>query len=150
MGELIRDGRYRAGFPDGTVVFLIGMRINRWRDVRSWWPVFMAMPGMLRELGRRPELGLLGTRTAMGGRTITIVQYWTSMDALMAYARAAESEHLPGWKAYNQRARKAIGAVGIWHEAFTVSEATSHTVYTGMPEFGMAQALESVQLPGRT
>ncbi len=148
MGEVIREGRYRASFPDGTVVFLIGMRINRLRDVRSWWPVFMAMPRMLRELGASPDLGLLGTRTAMGGRTITVVQYWTSMDALMAYARAAESEHLPAWKRFNQRARLASGAVGIWHEAYTVSEATSHTVYSGMPEFGMAKALESVRLPG--
>jgi hypothetical protein len=149
MGEVIREGRYRASFPEGTVVFLIGMRINRLRDVWNWWPVFMAMPRMLRELGGKPEVGLLGTRTAMGGRTITVVQYWRSMDALMDYARAAESEHLPSWKAFNQRARKAGASVGIWHEAYTVSEASSHTVYTGMPEFGMAKALGSVHLPSR-
>ena len=36
--------RFRADFPEGTVVFLIGMRINDLRRVREWLPVFMAMP----------------------------------------------------------------------------------------------------------
>ena len=32
----VQEGRYRAEFPEGTVVFMIGMRVNRpWR-VRAW------------------------------------------------------------------------------------------------------------------
>ena len=44
------DHRFRADFPEGTVVSLIGMRVNRWRSVRAWFPVFTAMPRMLKEL----------------------------------------------------------------------------------------------------
>jgi len=41
------------------VVFLIGVRVNRWSANRSWRPAMRAMPRMLAELRRRPDLGLL-------------------------------------------------------------------------------------------
>lgn len=148
MTDSIQTGRYRADFPEGTVVFLIGMRINSLRKVRAWWPVFAAMPRMLRELGAQPELGLLGARSSLGGRTITTIQYWESMDQLMAYARGQDQEHLPAWKAFNQRLRRSGDAVGIWHEAYVVDPAQSHTVYQMMPGFGMGKATTSTKLPG--
>ncbi len=43
-----------------VVVFLIGMRVNRWWKVRQWLRTALAMPRMLRELGQHPELGMLG------------------------------------------------------------------------------------------
>lgn len=55
--------RMRADFPPATVVFLIGMRINSFRRVRQWLPVVKAMPNMLIELSKHPELGLLGARS---------------------------------------------------------------------------------------
>ena len=51
-------GRQTASLDDEVVVFLIGMRINRLRSPRSWLPAFRAMPRMLAELSRDPELGL--------------------------------------------------------------------------------------------
>lgn len=45
--------------PDGVVMFLIGMRINRPLEVHRWGPVFVAMPRMLRWLDQHPEAGLL-------------------------------------------------------------------------------------------
>ena len=42
------------------VVFLIGLRINKPWKVHKWWPVMSAMPRMLKELDRNPELGCLG------------------------------------------------------------------------------------------
>jgi hypothetical protein len=139
----MQPGRYRADFPEGTVVFLIGMRINSFRRVRHWLPVFLAMPRMLDELYRDPGLGLLHARPELGWRRFTVIQYWESMDKLMAYAASRENEHLPAWKAFNQRARTAAGAVGIWHEAYTVDPGTSHIVYSGMPLFGMGKASAS-------
>jgi hypothetical protein len=136
-------GRYRADFPAGTVVFLIGMRINSFRSVRTWFPVFMAMPRMLRELFQQPELGLLGARTWTGWRVVMVQQYWESMDALMAYAASRDAEHLPAWRAFNRRAR-SNGATGIWHEAYTVDPATSHIIYSNMPLFGMGEATRLV------
>ena len=146
MGRLrhgVRTGRYTADFPDETVVFLIGMRINRLASVRQWLPTFLAMPKMLRELAERPEAGMLGARSYVSGRVVMVVQYWSSMDALLTYASDRESQHLPAWKAFNQRARAATGVVGIFHEAYTVSTGTAHTVYSGMPQFGMGLATSS-------
>jgi hypothetical protein len=116
------------------------MRINSVRRVRTWLPVFKAMPKMLAELFRNPGLGMLDARTELGWRRLTVVQYWESMDKLMDYAASREAGHLPAWKAFNQRARKSPGVVGIWHEAYTVDPQTSHIVYSGMPAFGMAKA----------
>lgn len=98
----VQAGRYRADFPDGTVVFLIGMRVNSFWRLRAWFPVFMAMPRMLRELFRHPELGLLDARTEMAWRRATVIQYWESMDKLMSYAAARDREHLPAWTAFNR------------------------------------------------
>jgi len=122
------------------VVFLIGMRINRLRSVRSWLPVFQAMPKMMGELARNPNLGLLHGWTAWSGRTVAVIRYWESMDKLMEYAAASEREHLPAWREFNRRARTAGGDVGIWHEAYEVAPQRSHLVYNGMPPFGMGRA----------
>lgn len=135
--------RMKADFPPGTVVFLIGMRINSLRSIRQWFPVFMAMPKMLPELFRQPDLGLLGARSWLSWRQVMVQQYWRSMDDLLAYARSAESEHLPAWKAFNQRARRT-SATGIWHEAYIVDPDRSHIVYVNMPASGMAQATSIV------
>ncbi len=143
MGDVThmpQAGRLTAGFPEGTVVFLIGMRVNSFWRVRTWLPVFAAMPRMLRELARQPELDLLGARTELAWRRATVVQYWESMDKLMAYAAARDHEHLPAWRAFNASTKRSGPVVGIWHEAFVVDPATSHTVYRHMPPFGLAAA----------
>src|SRR3954471_24782847 len=67
---------------DEVVLFVIGMRINRWGRVRSWWPVFSAMPRMLAELDRFPEDGLLDARSYWGGRVLLVVQVWRSVEQL--------------------------------------------------------------------
>ena len=139
--------RFRADFPEGTVVFLIGMRINDLRRVREWWPVFTAMPKMMRELAAQPELGLLGAEGWFRWREPLTVQYWRDMDSLMRYAASRDAEHLPAWAAFNRRAREST-AVGIWHEAYEVRPETSHIVYRDMPAFGMGKAAgaESIEL----
>jgi hypothetical protein len=48
------------------VVFLIGMRINRWWKFHKWLPVAVAMPRMLKELSEKPENGFLGAETSLG------------------------------------------------------------------------------------
>jgi hypothetical protein len=135
--------RRTAEFPKGTVVFLIGMRIDSFRQIRQWWPAFTAMPRMLKELGQHPEVGLLGANTWLGWRLIMVQQYWTSLEDLMSYARSANQEHFPAWAAFNKRSR-GNPATGIWHEAYVVDPETSHLVYVNMPEFGMASATSHV------
>src|SRR5689334_14761708 len=84
-----------TGRMDGEfVVFLIGMRINRWWKFWVWLRVALAMPRMMRELKQHPELGLLGAQ-AWFGRTTVMVQYWRSAEQLMKYARSRDNQHLP-------------------------------------------------------
>lgn len=133
------DRRFRADMPEGTVVFLIGMRINRFRALRQWFPVFQAMPKMLVELKRHPELGLLEASSWWAGRNLMTVQYWASMDQLMRYATARDAEHLSAWQEFMRRSTDA-DAVGIWHEAYEVQPERSHIVYRDMTVFGMGKA----------
>lgn len=130
-------------FYDGElVVFLIGMTVNRpWRPDR-WLPAFAAMPRMLRELSREPDSGLLGYRLTLEGIHPTVVQYWDSLDKLYAYASDRTAEHRPAWAAFNRRARKAPGAVGVWHETYVVDRAES--VYVDTPELGLARATSRI------
>ncbi|MVA76548.1 DUF4188 domain-containing protein [Auraticoccus sp. F435] len=130
---------------DGTLaVFLIGMRFNRpWRP-DAWLPTFLAMPRMLRELARDPGSGFLGYRLLLGGRGVTVVQYWRDVESVYAYAGDPARSHRPAWQAFNRRARRAGPAVGIWHETFQVARAES--VYVDMPPTGLAAATRVVEV----
>ena len=133
-------GRMTHRHDGDLVVFLIGMRINKpWRP-DLWLPVFAAMPGMLAELSRDPDSGLLGYRLVFDPRGPWLVQYWSSVDKLYAYASETSAQHHPAWSKFNRRARTAPGAVGIWHETFEVSRAES--IYVGMPPSGVAAATQ--------
>lgn len=156
MPTTIQPGRLTAVLPDDRVLFLIGMRVNRLRAVRDWASVARAMPAMLVELGRHPELGLLSARTFVSGRDVMVVQYWNSYDQLMDYARAAEHLHLPAWRSFNRAVSKA-GTVGIWHETYPLGAVVDGTVvapgrvesiYVNMPRFGLGTAGETVDLRG--
>lgn len=128
------------------VVFLIGMRINKPWKVHKWWPVFSAMPRMLKEISNNPELGCLGFITGFK----IIVQYWRSFDHLETYARSKENAHLPAWKAFNSAIGKSRGDVGIWHETYQVRAGEFEGIYSGMPEFGLGAAGELVPASSRT
>jgi hypothetical protein len=146
MSRIVVD-KMTHDYDGELVVFLIGIRVNRpWRP-DLWWPVFRAMPSMLAELSRDPESGLLGYRFLVGADGGTVVQYWSSAEKLLAYASAPENEHRPAWTAFNRRARKAPGAVGIWHETYVVDRA--ETVYIAMPAMGLAAATASAPLGRR-
>jgi len=141
----INKGRFTADAgADGKVLFLIGMRINRLWQVWRWFPVFTAMPRMLIELAKNPELGLVGTpRTFRSGRVILVWQYWDSFEKLAAYAKANDRAHLPAWRAFNRRVRDN-GSVGIYHETIVLSDATVESVYGNMPTFGLAAVTGAV------
>ncbi|MBA5689229.1 DUF4188 domain-containing protein [Rugamonas apoptosis] len=135
---MIHRERLTATIDGDFVVFLIGMRLNQPWKVHKWWPVAAAMPGMISELRRQPELGLLHAEMWFS-RTLIMVQYWRSMDQLMAYATSKEAAHLPAWKAFNQSVG-TDGTVGIWHETFAVAAGAYESVYVNMPAFGLGRA----------
>src|SRR6476660_8847088 len=135
---MIHRERLTASIDGDFVVFLIGMRLNQpWR-VHKWWPVASAMPRMITELHRQPELGFLHAEMWFS-RTIILVQYWRSMDQLLAYAKNKQAQHLPAWQAFNKSVG-TDGSVGIWHETYTATAGTYETVYINMPAFGLGKA----------
>jgi len=139
--------RMTHDYDGDLVVFLIGMRINKpWRP-DLWLPVTFAMPGMLAELLKDKESGLLGYRMTFGAGGPLLVQYWSSHEKLYRYASDRTAAHRPAWAAFNRRARKAPGAVGIWHETYVVERAES--IYVGMPAAGLAAATSAVPVARR-
>ena len=154
----IQPGRITHDHDGALGVFLIGMRFNRLTRPDQWVPVFLAMPKMLAELyankaaaarGEAQDLGFLGARSLMGGKGVTIVQYWRSVEDIYRYAGAADHEHRPAWSAFNARARTAAGVVGIWHETFAVPAGAHESVYVGTPGMGIAEATSSMPVPTR-
>ncbi|NGO67086.1 DUF4188 domain-containing protein [Streptomyces boncukensis] len=149
-GGKVIEGRRTADADGAVVVFLIGMRINRLRSVRSWLPVFVAMPRMVRELYADPESGLLAARLVMSGpREFGVVQYWRSTEHLFDYAVAPGRQHRPAWAAFNRRVRKSRGSVGIWHETYRVPAGGYESIYADMPEYGLAAAHGAVPVAAR-
>ena len=146
----INEGRWtdRHG-AEGFVVFLIGARVNRLGAVRSWLPVVSAMPKMLAELQREPDLGLLGVTNCIQGRGALAVQYCRDLESLLAYAQAGEHQHRPAWREFNRRVRDARGAVGIWHETFVVAPGAHETIYVDMPAQGLPHALGAERVDAR-
>ena len=134
---MIRKERVSSRLEGEFVVFLIGMRINDPLKVHKWAPVAAAMPRMLKELYRQPELGFLSGEMWFS-RTIVVLQYWRSMQQLLAYARNKEAEHLPAWQAFN-RSVGTNGSVGIWHETYAASPGTYENIYVNMPPFGLGK-----------
>lgn len=143
LNDSVQTGRYTAEIEGEFVVFLIGMRFNAIWKVHRWIPVFVAMPRMLRELERSREKGLLGNRIMIGGRTITLVQYWQSFDELEAFAKNPDDLHLPAWRAFNRRIGTS-GDVGVYHETFRVGPGKHESIYSNMPVMGLAAAGRSV------
>jgi Domain of unknown function (DUF4188) len=146
MNPIFPD-RYTARLDKPVVLFLIGMRINKFLAVRKWLPVAMAMPRMLAELSKKPEVGMLSYRTYLSGRVIMVQEYWESFDKLIAYAHDRSAQHFPAWAAFN-RAIGTDGSVGIWHETYLIEPGKSECVYVNMPRFGLAAAAQHVKAVG--
>jgi hypothetical protein len=126
------------------VVFIIGVRINRFWKFHKWLPVVMAMPKMLKELFKKPESGFLGVESSLG----MLVQYWKSFEHLEAYARDKSGQHYPAWKAFNTKI-KSNGDVGIWHETYKVRAGEYECVYNNMPKFGLGKVGELIPATGK-
>ncbi len=147
MAKIISK-RMTSDMQGDFVVFMIGMRINRFWKVKSWWQVFTAMPKMLRELDKHPEMGLLGYRQVLAGpRSPMVIQYWRSFEELDAYAKSKDSVHFPAWVKFN----KTIGSngdVGIWHETYKIAAGQYEVVYNNMPPVGLGKVGELVPAAG--
>jgi hypothetical protein len=146
----IRFGRHTADLSGPCVLFLIGMRINRLRDLKGWVPVASAMRPMIEEVARDPGSGFISARTWIGWRNILVQQYWRSTDDLIRYASDAGRLHRPAWTEFYRQVGVADGAsVGIWHETIVLEPGKVETVYGNMPLFGLGEAVGTVPAVGR-
>jgi hypothetical protein len=136
--DAIRPGKVVTGDAEPVVMFLLGIRINRWRSVRRWLPLVLTIPGMLGDLVRTPDSGLLGYRLLIGPgpRQAMVVQYWRRTDDLHRFARDATGPHRPAqrrfWWHYG-----SSEAIGVWHEVVVTAEGGHHGVYGNMPPTGL-------------
>lgn len=146
MATPIRHGRYTVEADDSFVVFIVGMRINRFWSFTKWVPTFLAMGPMLRELYQHPEYGFLSYETYLNWRGVTLIQYWRSFDSLEKYAKGGK--HLKAWRRFN-RSIGSDGSVGIFHETYVVQSGQYECIYGNMPLYGLAKATKSVPATGK-
>lgn len=144
----IFNGRFTAKTDRPFIVFLIGMRINKWWRLDKWLPVASAMAPMLQTLFANPEKGFLHAEFFWNLTGPVLIQYWSSFEDLEKFARNLSDPHIGPWKRFNQ-AIGADGSVGIWHETYTVNPGQFESVYANMPRFGLAAAAEHVLAVGR-
>lgn len=144
----IASGRWTHQHDGQLTVFVIGMRINRFWRFDAWMPVVAAMPPMLQELARDKESGYLGHYAHFGLRGPILIQYWRTPEDVYRFATDRDATHRPAWSAFNARARRLPGAVGIWHETYQIARA--ETVYADMPPTGLAAATTPVRISAAT
>ena len=146
--DSVRPGKVIADNDEPIVVFVVGLRINRWRALRRWVPLVLTIPTMLHDLTRVPDGGLLGYRLLLGPgpRQAAVLQYWRRPEDLHRFAsdpggphRAAKHRY---WWHYG-----STEAVGVWHELLISSEGQHQGMYGNMPPTGLG-ALRPVR-PGQ-
>src|SRR5690242_16225836 len=117
----IFNGRFTANTPERFVVFLVGMRINRWWMLHKWLPVSLAMPTMLKRLESERKLGMLHSEGFFRFFPITtcLISYWKDFDSLENFAKSANEPHLTPWSKFMKQVG-ADGTVGIWHETYQI------------------------------
>ena len=134
-----RLGRFLAVNEEPIAVLLIGMRVNRWRAPARWLPVVFGMPGMIRELTSDPESGLLGYKLLWGPRLgeVMLVQYWRKAGDIRDFAHDPARQHRPAQDRFWSRYLRSVGAVGIWHEMYSVRPGAYQCLYGDMPASGV-------------
>lgn len=147
MSKVI-PGRFTADIEGPFVVFLIGMRVNKFFAFRKWFATATAMGPMIRTLYEHPEKGFLGAQTFFNLRGVVTIQYWRSFEDLERFARDRDDPHLAAWKQFN-RSIGSDGSVGIWHETYQVEPGKYEAIYNNMPVFGLAAATNHVPITER-
>lgn len=135
---MLNKKRMEPVVDEPFIVFIVGFRINNYWKVHKWLPVKLALRRMLKDLTANPQIGCLGYEY-WGGRTSLCLQYWTSYEALLSYARDKSASHFPAWFDFNSRL-SAGGAVGLWHETYSARPGDFKAVYKNMPPFALGRA----------
>jgi hypothetical protein len=148
MAAQVFPGRYTARPAEPFVVFLIGMKINRFWSIRKWSMGARAFVRMHKTLLAHPEKGFLGGQPILYGRGIGMIQYWRTFEDLERFARHPTEPHLSAWREYN-RLIGTDGTFGVWHETYKIDPGECESVYDNMPLFGLATVTEHAPALGR-
>src|SRR5260370_2600827 len=140
--------RFTGDIEGPFVVFIIGMRVNKFFAFRKWIATAMAMGPMIRTLYEHPEKGFLGAQTFVYWRGVATVQYWRSFEDLERFARDKNDPHLGAWRQFNTSIG-SDGSVGISHESFLVDAGKYEALYGNMPVFWLASAAKHVPATGQ-
>lgn len=144
-------GRFSAEVSEPFVVFLIGMRVNRFFALKKWWSVASAMGPMMETLQQNPEKGLLASESffRLWPLETCMVSYWRSFDDLIRFARSQDDPHLQPWQDFMKNVG-SDGSVGIWHETYRVNPDQHESIYGNMPAFGLGDAFTQVPISEKT
>lgn len=122
--------RVAATENEKFVVFVVGMRINKFWAFHQWLPVALAMPSMVIEQIKNRSIGVVGIpRTFVSGRLIQVQQYWKTYEDLEKYSKG--ELHAPAWSRFNRAARKS-DAVGIYHETYEINRSGYEAIYVNV------------------
>jgi len=80
-----------------------------------------------------------GRYTAAPDDDLVVFLIGMRYEDLNRFARAGEEPHLPAWKRFNKAVR-ASGDVGIWHETYKIHAGEQEAIYGNMPIVGLAAA----------
>ncbi len=143
----IYNGRYTAQSDRDFVVFIIGMRVNKWWLFHKWLPVALAMPKMLIRLAQDKSIGMLGAESffRLFPITTTLISYWESFEKLEAFSSNVLYPHVSAWGKFMKKVGDD-GSVGIYHETYKVSRTEFECIYSNMPRFGLSSAFSHTQV----
>jgi len=131
--------RISAPNDQDIVIFIVGMKIQQWWNIKAWGPVFMAMPAMLKELYSMKDIGFLHHEIGWSGRHIVVTQYWKDVESLHNYAHG--KTHMRAWTNFYKKAANSNG-VGLFHETYIVEAGNYESIYVNMNKTrGLAVAL---------
>jgi hypothetical protein len=145
---VVYQGRYTALYEEPFVVFMVGLRVNRWWAIHHWLPAFRSLFRIRNRLKNKSPEGFLGTHTWYTWREAMVVQYWQSFELLEQFARDNDDLHRPNWKWFVKNLERK-GHVGVWHEAFDVDSRQYECIYTNMQAMGLAVATKHAPAGGK-
>lgn len=135
----IFHGRFTVDTDQPFVVFMAGMRINRFWAFKEWFPPVRSGWPILRTLKNHTSTGCLGIELLFCWRGIVFLSYWRTFEELHQWAQSKIDPHLPIWQFYNKKVASR-GDVGIWHETYLVEPGQYKVLYHNMPLFGLGTA----------
>ena len=142
-------GRYTARSSPGTVVFGIGMRINRLWAVHRWLlPTINTVRMWWYMQHNRPD-GYLNGYLYVYWRGVGMMQYWRDFESLEAFSHDNSQPHLAAWRQL-AALTKTDQTFGYWHETYRIAPGSYEAIYGSMPRFGLAAAGQHIPIADAT